>query len=313
MITTKQIMDDLKSDRIKKVILDGDYNGEIDDQYTLAYALGCPELDILGVCASAQYEEIVAEDTEEVMLRAIRDVKTTYEALDIDYDKIPLFEGARCRISMNPGLAPTDSPAARFIIEMAHKYDEPIYVLVTGPCTNVISACLMDPTIMDKIVVAWLGGDCVYKEKGGFHEWNLYSDYAASQYLMNLPVAVVWLPCSPDGSVVLDMFHEDLNKLEGDSKAARHLKRELPLKIFSEERFARPDWHKVMCDYMAVAIFRCPDAMDIYEMPAPAIADGEFYAIDSTRKPILCAVRPDNRRIIDDSIDALNRVIKERL
>ena len=311
MITNKQILEDIKSPHVKKVILDGDYNGEIDDQYTLAYALGCKNLEILGVCASAQYEDDVAEDTEEVMLRAIRDVKTTYEALDIDYDKIPLFEGARSRISVHPDRAPTDSPAARFIIEAAHKHDETIYVLVTGPCTNVISACLMDPSIMDKLVIVWLGANCTY-DTGGFHEWNLYSDYAAAQYLMNLPVAVIWLPCSPDGSERLDMFHSDLDKLVGDTKASRHLKRELPLKIYSEERFAKPDWHKVMCDYMAVAVLRLPDAMDIYELPAPAICDNDCYAYDVTRKKILCAVRPDNRRIIDDSIEALNIVISER-
>ena len=312
MITNKQILEDIKSPHVKKVILDGDYNGEIDDQYTLAYALGCKNLEILGVCASAQYEDDVAEDTEEVMLRAIRDVKTTYEALDIDYDKIPLFEGARSRISVHPDRAPTDSPAARFIIEAAHKHDETIYVLVTGPCTNVISACLMDPSIMDKLVIVWLGANCTY-DTGGFHEWNLYSDYAAAQYLMNLPVAVIWLPCSPDGSERLDMFHSDLDKLVGDTKASRHLKRELPLKIYSEERFAKPDWHKVMCDYMAVAVLRLPDAMDIYELPAPAICDNDCYAYDVTRKKILCAVRPDNRRIIDDSIEALNIVISERM
>ena len=312
MIRLETILEDIKDPRTKKIILDGDYNGEIDDQYTLAYALGCKNLEILGVCASAQYEEGCAEDTEEVMLRAIRDVKVTYEALDIDYDKIPLFEGARSRISVHPDRAPTDSPAARFIIDAVHKHDEPIYVLVTGPCTNVISACLMDPSIMDKIVIIWLGANCTY-DKGGFHEWNLYSDYAAAQYLMNLPVAVIWLPCSPDGSEILDMFHEDLDRLEGDTKASRQLKRELPLKIYSEEKFSKPDWHKVMCDYMAVAVLRHPDAMDIYEMPAPVICDNDCYAYDATRKKILCAVRPDNRRIIDDSIEALNTVIRERM
>lgn len=56
-MTTKEILQDIKNDRIKKVILDGDYNAEIDDQYTLAYALGSPKLEILGVCTSAQYED----------------------------------------------------------------------------------------------------------------------------------------------------------------------------------------------------------------------------------------------------------------
>lgn len=311
-MTAEQILKDIKSDRVLNVILDGDYNGEIDDQYTLAYALGSPRLRVLGVCASAQYEEVKAENTEEVMLRAVRDVRVTYEALDLDEEKCPLFEGARSQITNNENLAPTDSPAARFIIECAHKYDEPVYVLVTGPCTNVVSACLIDPSIMDNIVVLWLGGNCLYNNKDHFHEWNLFSDYAAGQYLMNLPIPLVWLPCDPDGSVKLDMNHSDLDRLSGKGKAAYHLTRGLPLKIFTEERFDSPDWHKIMCDYMAVAALTVSDAIEITEVPAPLITDDRHYAVDSTRRKILCGVRPDNRRIIDDSIAALARVIAER-
>ncbi|MBR4933622.1 MAG: nucleoside hydrolase [Clostridia bacterium] len=311
-MTPNQILEDIRSERKKLVILDGDYNGEIDDQYTLAYTLGCENIKILGVCASAQYEEVVAEDTEEVMLRAMRDVRVTYEALDLSEDELPLFEGARSRITVNEDLAPSDSPAARFIIECAHKYDEPIYVFVTGPCTNVVSACLIDPSIMDKIVVIWLCADCLDKKSRGFHEWNMYSDYAASQYLMNLPIPLIWLPCSDDGSVILDMNHDDLAKLIGTGKAADHLKRGLPLKIFSEERFAKPDWHKVMCDYMAPAVLSVPDAVEFEIIPAPVITDAESYATDRTRRKIIMARRPDNRRVIDDSIAALNRVIAER-
>ena len=311
-MTPNQILEDIRSERRKLVILDGDYNGEIDDQYTLAYTLGCENIEVLGVCASAQYEEIVAENTEEVMLRAMADVRVTYEALDLSEEALPLFEGARSRITVHPDLAPTDSPAARFIIECAHKYDEPVYVFVTGPCTNVVSACLMDPSIMDNIVVLWLGADCLDKKSRGFHEWNMYSDYAASQYLMNLPIPLIWLPCSDDGSVLLDMNHDDLSRIIGTGKAAEHLKRGLPLKIFSEERFADPNWHKVMCDYMAPAVLSVPDAVEFEIIPAPVITDAESYAVDRTRRKIIMARRPDNRRVIDDSIEALNRVIAAR-
>ena len=311
-MTPKQILEDIRSDRRKLVIHDGDFNAEIDDQYALAYTLGCKNIELLGVCASAQYEEVVAENTEEVLARAMRDVREVYEALDLSEDELPLFEGAKSRISVHPDLEPTDSPAARFIIECAHKYDEPVYVFVTGPCTNVVSACLMDPTIMDKIVVLWLGADCLDKKGGGFHEWNMYSDYAASQYIMNLPIPLIWMPCSDDGSVILDMNHEDLARINGVGKAADFLKRGLPLKIYSEERFAKPDWHKVMCDYMAPAVLSVPDAVEFEIIPAPVITDAESYAVDRTRRKIILARRPDNRRVIDDSIEALNRVIASR-
>ena len=46
-MTPNQILEDIRSDRKKLVILDGDYNGEIDDQYTLAYTLGCENIEVL--------------------------------------------------------------------------------------------------------------------------------------------------------------------------------------------------------------------------------------------------------------------------
>ena len=47
-------------------------------------------------------------------------------------------------------------------------------------------------------------------------------------------------------------------------------------------------------------------------IPAPVITDAESYAVDRTRRKIIMARRPDNRRVIDDSIEALNRVIAAR-
>ena len=48
-MTPEQILADIKSDRVKKVIMDGDYSAEIDDQYTLAYAYGHEKIEVLGV------------------------------------------------------------------------------------------------------------------------------------------------------------------------------------------------------------------------------------------------------------------------
>ncbi len=55
-----------------------------------------------------------------------------------------------------------NSPAARAIIEAAHKYDEIVYILTTGACTNVSSAIMLDPSIMEKICVIWLGDNYRY-------------------------------------------------------------------------------------------------------------------------------------------------------
>ena len=162
-MTVEQVLQDIRSDRVKKVIDDGDFSAEIDDQYAMAYLMGSDKIDLLGVNAEAYFEEPVATDTKEVMLRSYAEIERVYGYLGITGEDVPYFKGAESQISNNPGYAPSDSPAARNIIKVAHEMkDEPLYVVVTGPTTNVVSACMIDPSIMDKIVVVWVGGMGVY-------------------------------------------------------------------------------------------------------------------------------------------------------
>ncbi|MBR6916217.1 MAG: hypothetical protein IKN36_07645, partial [Clostridia bacterium] len=110
MMTAEQILEDLRSDRVKKVIADGDYSAEIDDQCALAYCLGSEKIEVIGVNAAAFYEYPVAVDTEEVMLRSYKEIERVYDYTGLTGDEVPYFEGARSQISNNPGLTPTDSP-----------------------------------------------------------------------------------------------------------------------------------------------------------------------------------------------------------
>ena len=308
-MTPEQILADLRSDRVKKVIMDGDFCAEIDDQYTLLYALGIDKLDILAVNATAYYDESEGRATEEVMLKSYDEILRVYDALGITTEDIPAFTGARTQITFNEDFAPSDSPAARNIIETAKKLDEPLYVITTGPCSNAVSACLIDPSIKDKIVVVWLGGKCILEENKPFHEWNMFSDFRASQYLLNLDIPLVMLPCGPFGSEKIIMTKADLDSVEGDGKLAKFIKLDLPLGVYSEERFYNPEWIKVMCDYMGVAALSVPDSIEFDIIPAPSMCDDYKYAIDSTRRKIVYGVRPNSDMIIADATAALKKVV----
>ena len=56
--------------------------------------------------------------------------------------------------------SPQDSPAVRDMIRraLASPDDDPLYVVAIGAITNVASAMLLEPEIVKKIVVIWLGG-----------------------------------------------------------------------------------------------------------------------------------------------------------
>lgn len=310
-MTPEQILADIRSDRVKKVIMDGDYSAEIDDQYTLVYAYGHEKLEVLGVNAVAHYAEPRFTKTSTIVRTSLGRAAQVYWALGLSPEELPLNMGPEKQITHNNN-EPVDCASARFIIDMVHKYDEPIYIITTGPCSSAVNACLMDPSIMDKIVVVWLGGNCLTEDYIGkhFHEWNMHADFAASQMLFNMDIPLIMLPCDPNGSVKIVMTGADLNRIEGNNTLARFLRNELPRLECANNEFKSPDWRKVMCDYMGVAAITIPDAMNFSIIPAPVLCDDRSYAIDSTRRKILYAVDPDSDAIIDDSIEAINNAVR---
>ena len=60
--------------------------------------------------------------------------------------------------------APVQSDAATDMIEraMASSTEEPLYVVAVGAITNVASAILIEPEIIKRIVIVWLGGNPLY-------------------------------------------------------------------------------------------------------------------------------------------------------
>lgn len=311
-MTPEQILADIRSDRVKKVIMDGDYSCEIDDQYTLVYAYGHENLEVLGVNAVANYAEPRYTKTSTVVRISLGRAARVFWSLGISPEELPLNMGPERRLSREDGCAPVDCASARFIIDTVHKYDEPIYIITTGPCSSAVNACLMDPTVKDKIVVVWLGGNCVCEQyiRKPFHEWNMHSDFVASQLLLNMDIPLVMLPCSPNGSDNIVMTGADLRRIEGNNTLARFLRDGLPIIESQNNEFKSPDWRKIMCDYMGVAALTVPDAMKFSVIPAPVLCDDTSYAVDSTRRRILYAEYPDSDAIIDDSIKAINNAVR---
>ena len=61
--------------------------------------------------------------------------------------------------------------------------DDLLYVAAIGAITNVASAILMKPEIINKIVVVWLGGHALnWKDT---REYNLHQDIHASRIIFN--------------------------------------------------------------------------------------------------------------------------------
>lgn len=308
-ITPEETLRDLKSSRRKRAIIDGDMAAEIDDQYAFAYCMGSDKIDLLSASVSAFYEPPKNVDTEAVMLRGYEEARLVLRECGISEDETPVFKGAVSQITANPNYAPSDSPAARNIIRAALSSDELLYVIVTGPCTNVVSACLIEPKIMDRICVVWVGGQCVPLREGlGFHEWNLFADYKAGQMLMDMDVALVLIPCDPVGSVMIKMDSDDFRRIEGSSRGAEFFRRTLPLRETTEERL-NSGWRKTQCDLAGPAVLAVPDALNLQIITAPVITDDQRYEVSAERRRILYSENPDSRLIVDDALFSINSLV----
>ena len=239
-MTIYEVLEDIKSPRRKKVILDCDTANEMDDQYAVAYVLGRPDrFDLLGMTAEHyHYGENgdLAAGMEDSYGEFFRVMKMCHRE-----GVCPVFRGATTRIAEDfPKFDPVDTEASRGIIKLVREAGEIVYIIATGPVTNVTSAILMDPTIKDKICVIWLGGNC-FDWDSTIDECNLWGDYTAGQMLINSGVNFIQLPAwskNDGGTIQLKSTGAEFReKFTGDSDAVRFFRDQLP-----NEYHGKPDF-----------------------------------------------------------------------
>ncbi|MHC4326300.1 MAG: nucleoside hydrolase, partial [Planctomycetota bacterium] len=176
-----------------RMILDTDTYNEIDDQFALVYALISPELDVKAVYA-APFKNNRSRGPKEGMEKSYEEILRILDKLDKSPDGFA-FKGSTSYLTDVKN--PEKSPAAMDLIRRARKSspEDPLYVVAVGAITNVSNAILIDPTIINKIVVVWLGGN-------GHHwphqrEFNYRQDLNASRTIFDCGVPFVQMPCTP--------------------------------------------------------------------------------------------------------------------
>lgn len=100
--------------------------------------------------------------------------------------------------------APVDSPAAEFIIERAFAAEErPLYVAAIGCVTNVASAILMEPRIIQRMVVLWTSAYPSVSRLDNTPSFNMVQDILSAQLLLDCGVPFVYLPGFQVGAQLL--------------------------------------------------------------------------------------------------------------
>lgn len=290
----RYILDDIKSDRKKKVIIDTDAFNEVDDQFAIAYGLGSDKVELLSVNAAPFFNgnSTSFEDGMEKSYGEIKRVLAAYE----DDCAIPVFKGSRTTIDETG--AAVDSPAARNIIDTALASDEPIYVLGIGACTNIASAILLEPAIKDKIVVIWLGGTSLGSDNLG--EFNLVQDYKAGQALIDSGVTLVLCPAW----CVTCVLYAQLGEFERELKGKGSPMCELLWQLINEYYHGAEKpagYGRTIWDIAAVALLSAPECGQYQIVPAPIFSDERVYAYDDSRHDMIYLEKLDRDIVYEDA------------
>lgn len=255
-----------------RMVLDTDTYNEVDDQFAVAYALLAPEVLTLEAIYAAPFHNDRSSGPGDGMERSYQEIHTVIERMNSPFDVV--LRGSQNYLAAAG--EPVDSPAARDLIARALASDQPLYVATIGAPTNVASALLLEPSIVERIVVVWLAGHP--------HDWptarefNLVQDLHASRVLFDSGVPLVQIPAR----LVAEQLRTTVPELDACLRGRGALADYLCDIVagYATQPFC---YSKVIWDIAAIAWLVQPDWVPTVLTSTPILTSEVTYSRDASR------------------------------
>ncbi|MEM6841748.1 MAG: nucleoside hydrolase [Bacteroidota bacterium] len=290
-----------------RAVIDTDTYNEIDDQFAVIYALFSPgQLNVEAIYA-APFLNKRSTSAGEGMEKSYEEILRLLERTETSANDF-VYRGSERFLSDYD--QPVESDAALDLIDRAMSSDEPLYVLTLGAPTNVASAILMEPSIIEKIVVVWLGGKGVNWPFAS--EFNLQQDVMSSKVMFDSGVPLVQIPTQPVTSHLLLSIPEAEKYLKGQGAIGDYL-----LEIFSQypkevnaDEYA---WSKVVWDISAIAYAINPNWFQTELRAAPILTNEKTYSFDNRRHLYRVVTHLNRDKIFGDMFRKIEvQAVKDR-
>jgi inosine-uridine nucleoside N-ribohydrolase len=285
--------------RRSRVIIDTDAKNEADDQFAIVHALLSPTLDVRGLIPAHFGTR-----------RSDRSMQESREEIDLllklmDLTGVTVANGAATAIP--DATTPRDSPGARLIVEESKlaSADDPLYVAFLGPLTDMASAILLDPAIVDRpVVVIWIGG----VGYGGLEsypgiEFNLSNDIIAANVVYDSGITVWQVPTNVYSQVSVS-YAELEDKIGGTSDLADYLIRQMV--EWNATHHPEPIESRSLGDSPAIALMLYPHGGQFRIRPAPRFGQEGHY-LPGSGHPIRVVESVDVRFLLEDMFAKLRR------
>ena len=281
-----------------RMVLDTDTYNEVDDQFALVQALLSPDkLDVEAIYA-APFHNNRSSGPADGMERSYDEILRLLERLDRSPDGW-VFRGSTRYLDAD--LEPVRSEAALDLVERGMASEETLYVVAIGAITNVASALLLEPRLVEKIVVVWLGGNALYWPTA--REFNLMQDVPGAQVLFDCGVPLVMLPCMG----VVTHLHTTVPELE-TYVAGRGAIGDYLVETVKGYHADHKGWSKVIWDMAAIAYLLDPSWTPTDLVHSPILTDGMTWSVDASRHMIRCASYVHRDPIFRDLFDKLEAI-----
>jgi inosine-uridine nucleoside N-ribohydrolase len=257
-----------------RMVLDSDTCNEIDDQFAVVYSLLSPErLDVQALYAAPFYNAR-SSGPADGMEKSYQEILRLLDKLQVSSDGF-VFRGSTGYLRDYEN--PFRSDAAIDLVQRAMDTQEaPLYVVAIGAITNVASAILIEPSIIEHIVVVWLGGHALHWP--GNQEFNLMQDPLASKLLFDCGVPLVHVPCMGVTTHLLTTVAEIERYVQECGAIGAYL-----AEIFKAYHGDHCAWSKVLWDIATIAYLIDDAWVPTAIVHSPILTDQLTWSFDSSR------------------------------
>ncbi|MEK8128083.1 nucleoside hydrolase [Paenibacillus filicis] len=258
-----------------RAVLDTDTFNEIDDPFAVVYALKSPESLTVEAFYAAPFHNEHSDSPGDGMEKSYWELHKIRELLP-EASGIPICRGA---VSYLPGPAmPAPSEAARDLVDraMASADDDPLYVLAIGAITNVASAIMLEPRIMEKIIVVWLGGHALHWPHT--REFNMCQDLHASRLVLHCGVPLVLIPCMGVASHLQTTLSELNDHIRNKGFLGQYL-----YETFRGCASEHTAYSRVIWDMSAIAYLVNPAWLPSSIVHSPVLSEDFRWSFDTSR------------------------------
>jgi purine nucleosidase len=277
-----------------RMVIDTDAKNEIDDQYALALAITSPERFEIEGFVAANFDN--ARGGPDGVEKSAREIELVLAKAGMS-GRWPVLRGSD---PMQYQHKPVESEGVDFIIEraMAGSTERPLWVVGLGAATNIASALLKEPRIIERIVVFWH-----FRTRWPEKCWNfnVFGDVRAARLVFHSPCSFVLFDT---GTYLTLPMEESAARLASCGDLGRYL-HEYRL---TDPAFQKPT--KGFFDLGDVAALADPGLACWEETDCPEVRQDLVYDFTGKLGRILRCYHVDRDRTFALLFDRIKRLLK---